>query len=236
MRKIIITDLTRFSNNDSILCTAGIDINTHQCIRLTPYLKTKKCMEWNMFPGAILTGNLYDDRDAKSPHIEDMQCKKLEFHGHCSSSEFRNILSESAHQSIEDGFEVSLANNQKCIPSEANPARSLITISINPQSIQIAKSNYDSSKIIANITDNSGKEYKLLSITDFGLHKYIEKYRQEIGDYSSINDLIHAQDEVFLRIGIGRFFKASKGKEGFWMQVNGIYSFPQYFKPARQYG
>ena len=36
MQKIIITDFTRFSN-PKIVCTAGIDLTTGQCIRPMPY-------------------------------------------------------------------------------------------------------------------------------------------------------------------------------------------------------
>lgn len=234
MRKIIITDLTRFSTKD-ILCSAGIDVNTNECIRPMPYLETNRCRELNMLPGAILTGNFSIHNNTESPHTEDMDYQDLEFHGHCSSSEFRNLLSNSAYQSIEDGFEVSLENRQKNIPREANPARSLITISVNPQSIQIVQDQYNPSKIKAHVTDNTGKEYSFLSITDFGLHEYAENHYKEAGNYSNINNLIQAQEEVFLRIGISRFYEAPNGKSGFWVQVNGVYSFPEYFKAARQY-
>lgn len=36
-RQIIITDLTRFKNEE-IVCTAGIDYNAKKCIRPLPYL------------------------------------------------------------------------------------------------------------------------------------------------------------------------------------------------------
>lgn len=235
MRKLIITDLTRFSNKE-ILCSAGIDVNTHECIRPMPYLQTSRCRELKMLPGAILTGNFTTHNNTEMPHSEDMDYQNLRFHGHCSSSEFREILSKSAYQSIEDGFAVSLENRQKHVPREPNPARSLITISVNPQSVQIVQDQYNPSKIKAHVTDNSGKEFSFLSITDFGLHEYAEKHYQEAGgNYSNINNLIQSQEEVLLRIGISRFYEAPNGKAGFWIQVNGIYSFPDYFKAARRY-
>ncbi len=234
MRKIIITDLTRFSNKD-ILCTAGIDVDTYECIRPMPYLHTNRCRELNMLPGAILTGDFSSHNNTEAPHTEDMDYQNLTFHGHCSSSEFRNILSKSAYQSIEEGFGVSLENRQKHIPRETTPTRSLITISVSPQSVKIIQDQYNPSKIKAHVTDKTGKEYSFLSITDFGLHEHAEKYYQESGNYSNINNLIHAQEEVFLRIGISRFYEAQNGKAGFWIQMNGIYSFPEYFEAARKY-
>lgn len=234
MRKIIITDLTRFSNRN-ILCTAGIDVDTHECIRPMPYLESKRCRELNMLPGAILTGNFSPHNNTEIPHTEDMDYQNLKFHGHCSSSEFRNLLAKSVYQSIEDGFEVSLENRQKHIPREASPVRSLITISVNPQSVKIVQDQFKPETIKAHVTDNAGKEYSFLSITDFGLHEYAEHHYKEAGNYSNINNLIQAQEEVYLRIGISRFYEAPNGKAGFWIQVNGIYSFPKYFEAARQY-
>lgn len=81
---------------------------------------------------------------------------------------------------------------------------------------------------------DSLKEFCFLPITDFGLHEYAEKHYQEAGNYSNINNLIQSQEEVLLRIGISRFHEAKNGKAGFWIQVNGIYSFPEYFEAARQ--
>lgn len=234
MRKIIITDLTRFSNKE-ILCSAGIDVDTHECIRPMPYLKTSRCRELNMLPGAILTGNFLTNNNTEMPHSEDKYYQNLIFHGHCSSTEFKEILSASAYQSIEEGFAVSLGKNQKHIPRKANPARSLITISVNPQSVQIVPDNYNPSKIKAHFTDNTGKQFSFISITDFGLHEYAEKHYQEAGNYSNINNLIQSQQKVFIRIGISRFYEAKNGEAGFWIQVNGIYSFPDYFKAARRY-
>ena len=188
-----------------------------------------------MLPGAILTGNFSSHNNIQIPHIEDMDYQNLTFHGHCSSNEFRKILTKSAYQSIEDGFGVSLENRQKYILREANPVRSLITISVNPRSVQIIQDQYNPSKIKAHIIDNTGKEFSFLSITDFGLHEYAKKHYQEASGYSSINNLIQSQEEVLLRIGISRFYAAPNGQAGFWIQVNGIYSFPEYFKAARQY-
>ena len=233
MSKIIITDLTRFSNEE-ILCTAGIDVDTHKCIRPMPYLKTDWCKKSNILPGTILTGDFSDRNNTEIPHIEDMDCKNLHYDGCCSSNEFKEILSKSAFHSIEEGFAVSLVDDQKCIPREANPKRSLITISVNPDSIKIFQDNYDKIKI--HVTDNTGKKFSFLSITDFGLRQYAEKHCSKTSDYSDINNLIQAQEEVFLRIGISQFYKVKNGEAGFWIQVNGIYSFPEYFKAVRQYG
>lgn len=234
MTRIIITDLTRFGNRD-ILCTAGIDTDTGRCIRPMPYLRSDRCKELNMLPGAILSGEFSDPAAVDAPHIEDMNYQNLTFDGHCSSEEFQHVLSSSADRSIEEGFGVQLEERQKHIPPELSPERSLITIKVEPRGVRIVQDQYNPAKVKAHIRDATGREYSFLSITDLGLHSYAENHFREAGDYLDVNSLIRSQDEVYVRIGLSRFHKAPNGRAGFWIQVNGIYSFPNYFETARRY-
>jgi hypothetical protein len=55
-RTIIVTDLTRFTRPD-IVCTAGIDITTGECVRPMPYIKTDECKRLKILPGAMLSGD-----------------------------------------------------------------------------------------------------------------------------------------------------------------------------------
>lgn len=234
MSRIIITDLTRFTNRE-ILCTAGIDTDTQRCIRPMPYLRAEICQKLNMLPGAVLSGDFTPSRNIEAPHVEDMNYQNLKFHGQCTAQAFRQVLSNSAFNSVEDGFATRLADRQKCIPRESTPRRSLITIRIEPSGVRIVQDQYDASKIKAHITDLSGKEFTYLSITDLGLHTYAENHYQEAGNYFAVNNLIHEQQEVYVRIGLSRYYAARDGRSGYWLQVNGIYSFPDYFETARRY-
>jgi hypothetical protein len=234
MNKIIITDLTRFSNRE-VLCVAGIDTDTGQCIRPVPYLKTNRCKELKMLPGAILTGEFSNSVSVEAPHIEDMNYQNLIFNGHCTSQEFQKLLSDSAARTIEEGFGVKLDERQKHIPRELEPERSLITIRVASDAVKIVQDQYNPAKIKAHITDATGKNYSFLSVTDLGLHSYAENHYREAGNYADVNNLIYSQKEVYVRIGLSRFYKAQDGRAGFWIQVNGLYSFPNYFETARQY-
>lgn len=234
MSRVIITDLTRFSNRE-ILCTAGIDTETGQCVRPMPYLRADRCKELNMLPGAILTGEFSSPLRVDAPHVEDMNYQNLTFHGQCESDEFRELLDDSAFATIEEGFEVRLKERQKYIPRDFLPQRSLITIRVAPHDVRIVQDMYDKTKIKAHIKDASGKEFSFLSVTDLGLHTYAENHYQEAGNYTDINNLIRSQEAVFVRVGLSRFYEAPNGRAGFWMQVNGIYSFPDYFETARRY-
>lgn len=234
MTQIIITDLTRFSNRE-ILCTAGIDTETGQCIRPMPYLRAARCRELNMLPGAILTGDFSRPLGVDAPHLEDMNYRNLKFHGHCEASEFRQLLVQSAYNSVEEGFETTLEDRQKYIPREFAPPRSLITIQIKSRCVQIVQDQYCKGKVKANITDLSGKKFSFLPITDLGLHAYAENHYQEAGNYFALNHFLHAQREVFIRIGLSRNYVVPNGRSGYWLQVNGIYSFPNDFELARRY-
>lgn len=189
----------------------------------------------NLLPGAILSGNFTPSPNLDHPHTEDMNHQNLQFHGHCSDAEFKQILSKSSSQSIEHGFDVKLEDRQKHILLESKPSKSLITISVNPNAIRIVQDQYNQKKIKIHFIDNDHKEYSFLAITDLGFHSYAENHYQETNNYDEINSVIQKQKEVFLRVGLGRLYENQQGKKGFWIQINGIYSFPDYFKGVRRY-
>lgn len=230
MAKIIVTDLTKFKTSET-LCTAGIDIDTGECARPMPYLKVTRCKKLNLLPGAILTGEFSKTTNIQAPHHEDRDYQKLTYHGQCGAKEFRDVLARSAVSSLTQGFGVLLPLGEKCITPEMNPKCSLITLSVMPSSVRIEKDRYNPNKIKLHFTDGSGAQFRYISITDLGFAEYAEKK----SDYEYINQLLHNQEEVFLRVGLSRRYKSPNGKDGFWLQVNGIYSFPDYFKPARCY-
>ena len=58
---------------------------------------------------------------------------------------------------------------------------------------------------------------------------------QQRSELGALNEFIQSQDVIFLRIGLSRSYKAPNGKEGFWMQANGIYTFPNYLEEIRSY-
>lgn len=75
---IIITDLTRFAKQD-IVCIAGINPSTNECVRPLPYLPTNECRRLNILPGAILHGN-FTTPPITAPHTEDRNYQgKLSF-------------------------------------------------------------------------------------------------------------------------------------------------------------
>ncbi|MEI7708452.1 MAG: hypothetical protein WCI90_09295 [Chlorobium sp.] len=232
MQKIIITDFTRFSN-PKIVCTAGIDLTNGQCIRPMPYLNAVFCKSENIVPGAILTGEFTPVQNLTAPHQEDMSYKNLSCMGPCTSSEFKLALHAGLCDSVENGFQIALADNQKHIPISHAIGKSIITIKIQPDKIEIVEGTYNQKKIKLNFTDNSGRVFKYIPITDLGFHGFAESIHLTNG-LDTLNEFICSQSEVYLRLGLSRPWDNGK-INGYWMQVNGLYTFPDYHHEIRSY-
>jgi hypothetical protein len=145
-RTIIITDLTRF-RDETIVCIAGIDRRTGECIRPMPYPKIAWCKKLNILPGAILTGDFTASTDRCGPHQEDCRYANLTFLGPCSSSDFRNLLVSSLFATVEEGFEKTFELSQKHIPVGHPVKRSIITIAMSPAHVSIVADSYKPGRI-----------------------------------------------------------------------------------------
>jgi hypothetical protein len=230
--KIIITDLTRFTNQD-IVCIAGVNPETNECIRPMPYIQKSSCQKLNILPGAIIEGD-FSPRTCNAPHTEDKNRANLKFLGPCSSEAFKNILQSTSSASVEDGFGITLASGQKCIPHDNPPTKSIITLPLNPNDLNIVEDGYKPGKLRVNFTDRAGNSFRYLSITDLGFFEYAERHAAE-DKIDELNDFIHSQEELYIRLGLGRLHQTSDGINGFWLQVNGIYTFPEYNEDIRCY-
>jgi hypothetical protein len=233
MREIIVTDLTRFSTDENV-CTAGIDVETGECFRPMPYLKGARCKELNIHPGAILKGDLAINQQASNPHIEDAHYSKLEFRGAATGEKFKSILDGSLSNSISIGFGVDFTVGQKHIPIGETANCSIITIKVDPMMLNILEDQFKPGKVKASFSDQSGHSFSYLSITDRGFHDYAKKH-QDDGKLDAVKRFIESQEEIYLRIGLSRAFKAPDGRNGYWLQVNGIYTFPHFHKEVRTY-
>ena len=132
------------------------------------------------------------------------------------------------------GLEISLPAGEKVIPAGHEVQRSIITLKIAPHNIEIVEDSYKPGSIKLHFTDSSGRRHRFLSITDLGFYDYAHRHR-ESGALAALNIEIARQDEVFLRIGLSRSYRNPQGKEGFWMQANGIYTFPTVLRYIRSY-
>jgi hypothetical protein len=223
-RQIIITDLTRFKG-DQTLCTAGIDYNTMECFRPLPYLQKAICERLNILPGGILSGDFEFNNKRGGPHMEDCSFKDLKFHGAASADTFREVLVGTCKESVADGFGVDLLDGDRGVPPEHELHHSIFTLAVEPQSVAIVP-GYKVGTLKLQFTDPSGRFYRNFPITDLGFHNFAQT-KHGAGDLGQLNNWISGQEEVFLRIGLSGIFQPPQQKNAYWMQANGIYTFPE---------
>lgn len=233
-RSIVITDLTRFKGGNPKVCIAGIERETGECVRPMPYLLFTECERLRILPGGILTGEFSTAKVRTAPHTEDCNYQKLTFDGPCSGEEFRNVLAGRCFPSVDAGFEVSLPSGEKVLPPDHKVQRSIITLQVQPHDIEIVEDSYRPGSIKLHFTDSAGCPHRFLPITDLGFYDYAQRHRDS-GSLAALNVDISKQEEVFLRIGLSRRYKSPQGKDGFWMQANGIYTFPTVLRYVRSY-
>lgn len=232
MTKIIVTDLTRFKKQE-IVCTAGIDIHTGKCIRPMPYLKASDCKRLNILPGAVLSGEFTPPQQLHGPHQEDMDYEGLKFEGPCTSDEFKGALESSLFPSVGAGFEIDLVESQKFVPIGHPVSRSIVTIKVDPGQLEVVEDAFNPGKIKVIFTDQSGHRFRYLPITDLGFHLFAERHHKS-NKLAELNAFISSQSLIYLRIGLGRRWNNGT-MDAYWIQANGIYTFPNYFTEIRSY-
>jgi hypothetical protein len=151
------------------------------------------------------------------------------FHGAASSAAFRKVLDDSCVASVSDGFEYPLPPGAKSIPDSHRGPRSIITLKINPADFEIVPNKYDEGKIKAHFTDPAGNGFSFVAITDLGFHEYAMGHHEN-NDLATLNAWVHGQKHLYLRVGLGQPWK-----DAFWLQVNGIYTFPDKHPLVRHY-
>lgn len=227
--EIIITDLTRFSNPE-IVCIAGINMATNQCIRPLPYVSVADCKRLNILPGNVINGDFTKLEKIENPHSEDCRYTKLSRVRICGSAEFQELLESDLVGSIGEGFGYDFPEKGKVIPKDFAPTKSIITLKINTRNIEIVKDGFKEAKIRLNLLDNDEKRFSFLSITDLGFYNYAMKHFNDANFPKIINDFIRRQESIYLRVGLGREYQG-----GFWLQINGIYTFPNFDTEIRSY-
>jgi len=120
---------------------------------------------------------------------------------------------------MSEGFEYDIEDSDKCIPIGSPPSRSLITIKISPRQLNIVPDKYNPDKLKAHVTDNSGTNLSFVPITDRGFYDYATDHVAGAGDIAEINDFIHSQKSLYLRLGLGRPFPTA-GRNGYSVRLD----------------
>lgn len=236
--RIVVTDLTRFKNQ-RLLCMAGLTEDGMHCVRplmqKSPhYFEYENLKKHNIRPGTILDGDFFQVPSISPPHSEDCNYKgKLHVSGEVDSATFKEILQKNSHTSLSSAFGCHVRANQKILTQAPNI--SIITLKLVPSNIQVVQDGFDSDKIKAHLVDDDGTTMTYLSITDLGFYDYVGASKTRRIGPSEATQFIHSQDSVYVRIGLSRKFTSEDGRSGYWMQVNGIYTFPDFMTTIRGY-
>lgn len=243
--RIVVTDLTRFTNKQ-IVCLAGIDPDTGTCVRpMVPsqgkleYLSFDTVKQHNVIPGSCLEGNFVLEPGSHPPHVEDHRTLGgINLVAPTTGAAFQAVLEQTSVTRLSDGFGANPVNRLFGLASA--PARSIITLKLALPAAQfrlVADGGYGKVKFKAHVRDASGYELSWLPVTDLGFSDHIERVLATDPTLTQLNAFLQSQDVLYLRIGLSRSYAPPDrpDREGYWVQLNGIYSFPSYREDLRIY-
>lgn len=229
MQQIVVTDLTRFKNKTT-LCLAGVTLDGKTCLRPLPYQEFLACKKLNLLPGSILAGD-FSKLPADGPHVEDVSFSNVKVIRACTSEEFRDVLQKSQSPGIDKGFGTTVSG-KVILVSDPMPTASIITLRVAPDTFAIGEDGFG--KLRGSFTDSAGKMLSGLSVTDLGFFEHVGDAAKRRMTASAATTFIRSQKELYLRIGLSRRYKVDS-RDGYWAQINGIYTFPDYATIVRKY-
>jgi hypothetical protein len=239
--KIIVTDLTRFGNRD-IVCMAGIDQDSGVCVRpMLPspnglrYFGFQTVKDHKIIPGSCLEGNFAAVPNSAAPHVEDHSAVgQLRLAEAASGAAFEAVLEQSSFTSVGAAFGALPVNRLFGLVNP--PKKSIITLKLKSPRTQfnLISDRYNPEKFKAHVTDDAGYELSWLPVTDLGFSDHVTAIRATDPQLHQLNGFLQSQKTIYLRIGLARQY-ASGGRDGYWVQLNGIYSFPDFRRDLRIY-
>ncbi len=227
--RFLVTDLTKFATDDCH-CVAGIG-EDGKCYRpVREFFTPRECRTYCILPGALLEVRFQHVAEARAPHNEDCHREYVRFLRKGRVREFAATLAGSCWPSVAQGFGVDHGSCRRCIPAESAPQRSIITVEI-PLGSCFFHRDECSGKIRFTFFDLTGDHYANMPLADLKLRELLEANSGNRA-IDRLNSFLHRQETVYLRIGIGRLFRANE-RQGYWLQVNGVYSFPDWIPGTR---
>jgi|SRR5579859_758098 len=232
-QELIITDLTRMSAG--FVCAAGYSDNG-QAIRLAaPRLHEIDIAAHGqpiVYPGAVVTCDLLEHLP-DPPHTEDHSFNpySLRLVRRLQGAAWQTALERSVFKSVHDIFEQPIVHDSGYYIPDGRGVRSIGTI----QPRGLAQANYSVGEdgtwtFRLGFFDQAGAFYRL-KITDLTWNAYCESLRGPDADSHAIaarlTQLLKSR-RVILRIGLSR--KWAKNPDRCYLQINGVYTFPDYLE------
>lgn len=232
-KKLVVTDLTRMYRGT--VCIAGYDAE-HNCIRPTlpppgiPEQALIKDGRAVVFPFALVEFDLLEPTP-QPPHTEDCRYKADSPFFIRRVQDRKTILGWSLFESVDALFDQPVLTGPGFYVMDCQGPRSIGTIL--PR--RISKVIYEAGEegtwdYRLHFVDGSDTLYRL-KITDLTWHYYCDSLRGQDHDPTAISSELTSvlkSREVFLRIGLARGW--NKFPERCYLQITGIYTFPDYLE------
>jgi len=234
---IVITDLTQMPAENQV-CVVGIT-KTGECIRpvcqggfLKKYLYINNQVA--IRPRARIEFNFTKAR-IEPPHIEDRTFvpSSIVNHGPCNDAEWEHILRSNSHSRVEDIYNGFLQDRSWVQPGART--RSIYTLS------EVAVANIQLSEWEGNLRyklsfkDSAGNIFDR-PVSDLAFRELCYKKVKRDGCprltvSNDITNLLTSASRVYLRLGLARPWTRPRSNEPrCYLQVTGIYTFPDYLK------
>ncbi|WP_031479399.1 hypothetical protein [Maridesulfovibrio frigidus] len=225
--KLVVTDITRFKDTDNV-CMALLDVENCTCHRPLPYATRELVAQKGIRPGMLVDATVFPIDGATRPHVEDCHMVNDLWLGMMDDNSFKGVLEQTAFDSVSEAFKGVISSKVCCAPYDCPPEFSIKTIRVNPLSMSLSAMESGDKKIRLSFQDKSGDIFGYTPIADLNFHSCVLQYIQQ-DRMDELNTLLAGGEDVYIRIGLSRLYEDESGKQGYWMQANGIYCFPGCF-------
>jgi len=244
-QEVLITDVTRMK--DETVCIAAL-ASDFTVVRpeLPPTGIARKWLfqqgKQIIYPRAVVRMELKALERVTPPHLEDchwVNPETTEYLRETSDERWAKLLFRQAFPAVRAAFETEILENRMLRPQTG--ARSLAFVAdVHELRFEVTQSTYEVGKLDFRLffKDATGIPYSRLPITDLTLRQVVN-YRWEVESLSlaAISDEITQmlQEKLaYLRLGVGRPFLKNKSSDFYcYLQVNGIYTIPDYLRGAK---
>ena len=224
-------------NRDEV-CVVGVD-QRNQCTR--PVL-TNGVLKSHLYigdklairPRAKIKFDFYRVL-IEPPHIEDLgfEPNSIVYDGLCTDAEWEKVLGDSSFSTVSDIYDGLLREHRWVEPG--TNTRSIGTLS--QAHVTAVKLPEWSGRLRYRLSfiDNTGFAYDIpvsdLAFRELSYAEVKKHGRSRAAVSEQITGLLTSADRLYLRLGLARpWINPNTGKLGCWMQVTGIYSFPDYLE------
>ena len=241
-QEIIVTDVTRMGEGQ--VCVAGVThhnvtvrlIVGYPGIQIENLLLDDHCI---IQPRAVLKVDIEPKADCHPPHTEDhkwMRPGRTQWLRLADETTWKGVLKRTASPCVAEIFGAELQKNRKIEPDSGE--RSLATI----KAFRIMRfyCGPDARKeeefaCRLDFSDGDNTAFFKIPITDLAVNAYVGNLLKQKGlDFEGVAEKLTAalrRKEVFLRLGLTRpYIMKSGGESWCYLQVNGIYTFPDYLE------